>query len=131
MSDAPATQPKCPACGQPMSSVTHGPTTFDQCAGCGGLWFDLMEHRHLRDEDPKAAEIDVRPAPAVGEAEQLAAPKRTCPRCHVAMTRLKDVDRRDVIYDYCSICNGTFFDAGEFKRYVTKTEGGLLKRLGL
>lgn len=116
-----------------MGSVAHGPTTFDQCNACGGLWFDLLEHRHLRDEDPHAAEIDVMPAGEMSVEDQLHVPQRTCPRCHVKMTRLKDTDRRDAIYDYCSICNGTFFDAGEFKRYVSKTPAfsNFLHKLGL
>ena len=132
--DLPAAGPvSCPNCAAPMASVTHGPTTFDQCNDCGGLWFDLLEHRHLRDEDPHAADIDVKPAAAISADEQLHAPLRTCPRCHVKMTRLKDADRRDVIYDYCAVCNGTFFDAGEFKRYASKASilGGLFGKLGL
>ena len=42
------------------------------------------------------------------------------------MTRLKDTDRRDVIYDYCAVCNGTFLEAGEFRRYAKR---GLFDRL--
>lgn len=121
----------CPNCTKPMTSITHGKTTFDQCSACGGIWFDLMEHRHVRDEDPHATEIDVKPAAHASEVEQFKAPRRTCPRCRIAMTRLKDVDRRDVIYDYCAVCNGTFFDAGDFRRYASKRFlGGLLGKLG-
>ena len=130
-----ATPLLCPKCRQTMKATTHttprGSTTFEQCDACGGIWFDLMEHRHVRDEDPHAAEIDVRPAANISAEEQLKAPMRTCARCRIPMTRLKDVDRRDVIYDYCSVCNGTFFEAGEFRRYASKPfMVGLLGKLG-
>lgn len=116
----------CPKCAKAMHRIEFESVAVDRCESCGGLWFDLLEHRHLRDEFPNADALDTRPAPPISEEDQNKAPLLGCPRCRVQMTRLKDTDRRDVIYDYCAVCKGTFFEAGEFRRYARK---GLLGRL--
>jgi Zn-finger nucleic acid-binding protein len=97
-----------------MEEVTFGQFTVDRCTGCGGLWFDLMEQRHLRalpgseqiDTDDSNRAVELNPRTSID-----------CPRCHGRMTRLRDTDRRDIEYEYCPVCNGAFFDAGEFRRY--------------
>jgi uncharacterized protein len=52
-----------------------------------------------------------------------------CPRCKVLMTHLRDVDQRDVEYEYCVVCNGAFFDAGEFSQYRDASWLGTLERM--
>ena len=99
---------------------------MDRCTGCHGLWFDLMEQRHLR-AATGAERIDTG-APDAGAAQNPRA-KVNCPRCTAPMTHLRDVDRRDVEYEYCAVCNGTFFDAGEFSRYADVSFIGSLKRM--
>ena len=34
---------RCPKCGQEMQEVQRGPLFVDQCAECGGLYFDAGE----------------------------------------------------------------------------------------
>jgi Zn-finger nucleic acid-binding protein len=104
----------CPKCRAPMSPVTFGDITVDRCTSCQGLWFDILEQRRLR-EIAGSETIDTgRRAPAAdivpGSPTKLA-----CPRCTAPMTRLHDVDNRAVEYEYCAVCNGAFFDAGEFR----------------
>ena len=42
---------KCPACFNPLSSVTIGRLTVDVCrAGCGGYWLDAGELEKIRAE---------------------------------------------------------------------------------
>jgi len=97
-----------------MDEVTFDQFTVDRCTGCGGLWFDLMEQRHLR--GMRGSErIDTGVASRGHEMNERT--HADCPHCHVPMTHLRDTDRRDIEYEYCAACNGAFFDAGEFRRY--------------
>ena len=104
----------CPKCSAPMEEVSFEQFTIERCTGCGGLWFDLMEQRHLRDA-PGSEQIDTGPADRGLELNNCTS--INCPRCHAPMTHLRDTDRRDVEYEYCTICHGAFYDAGEFRRY--------------
>jgi uncharacterized protein len=114
--DAPTVNLLCPKCRAPMESVRFHDITVDRCTACKGLWFDLMEHRHLRQIKGAADAIDIGPARAGEHVDQPV--KMNCPRCTAPMTRLRDVDDRQIVYEYCTICNGAFFDAGEFRHYA-------------
>jgi Zn-finger nucleic acid-binding protein len=104
----------CPKCAAAMEPVTHGDVTVERCTSCKGLWFDLMEHRHLR---------GARGADAIDTGSPVAGSRTdeqrniNCPKCGARMTHLRDVDNRTIEYEYCPACNGSFFDAGEFVRY--------------
>ena len=39
---------KCPKCGADMEKVTHQAIEVDRCTGCKGIWFDMLEHEHLK-----------------------------------------------------------------------------------
>jgi Zn-finger nucleic acid-binding protein len=117
---------ECPKCLSAMQPVTHGDVTVDRCPACGGLWFDIMEHRHLR-EAAGSEKID-RGSPEQG-ARTNEQRRVVCPKCGTQMTHQRDVDDRSIEYEYCSVCNGAFFDAGEFARY--RDEGFLATLRGL
>ena len=104
----------CPKCASPMETVTYQDITVDRCTGCRGLWFDLMEQRHLR--GVAGAEAIDTGSPVAGSRTD-AQRKITCPKCRTPMTHQRDVDNRTIEYEYCAVCNGAFFDAGEFARY--------------
>ncbi len=38
-----------------------------------------------------------------------------CPRCSGAMVKMVDSKQRRIWYETCGSCNGSFFDAGEFR----------------
>ena len=105
----------CPKCRNMMKSVTFEEITVDRCVSCGGLWFDVMEQRHLKDRPGSESIDNAHPRPK--SAAHAHAAKLKCPNCDAALTRLKDVDRRDIEYEYCVVCNGAFFDGGEFRHY--------------
>src|SRR2546421_5429704 len=72
---------KCPACFNPLSSVTIGRLTVDVCrAGCGGIWFDAFELQQVDEPHESAGEwlvnIDRDPQLRVDLAR-----KRVCPKC--------------------------------------------------
>ena len=104
----------CPKCAGAMEPVTHGDITVERCTVCKGIWFDLMEQRRLRTA-PGAAAIDTGSPVAGSRTDEHR--RITCPKCRTGMTHLRDVDNRTIEYEYCAVCNGAFFDAGEFVRY--------------
>lgn len=110
-----------------MAPVTFEEITVDRCTACGGLWFDVMEQRRLKDR-PGSEAIDTATAASAKTAHPPGT-KMTCPCCNVPMTRLKDVDRRNIEYEYCSICNGAFFDGGEFRQYKDTSFLGSLRHM--
>ncbi len=129
MSEAGSAEAKtltCPKCRGAMAPVTFEEITVDRCTGCGGLWFDVMEQRRLKDR-PGSEAIDT--APTTATATHSPAAKMICPCCNAPMTRLKDVDRRDIEYEYCTICNGAFFDGGEFRHYKDSSFLGSLRHI--
>lgn len=117
----------CPKCRSAMAPVTFEEITVDRCTACGGLWFDVMEQRQLR-ERPGSQVIDTGPA-QLASVPHPPAGTMICPRCSAAMTRLKDVDNRSIEYEYCAVCNGAFFDGGEFRQYKDNSFLGSLRHL--
>ncbi len=117
----------CPKCQGAMAPVTFEEITVDRCTSCGGLWFDVMEQRRLRDR-PGSQVIDTAPAQSTGAPNPPAA-QMICPCCNVPLTRLKDVDNRSIEYEYCTICNGAFFDGGEFREYKDTSFLGSLRHV--
>ena len=49
-----------------------------------------------------------------------------CPRCNVPMTTVPDTRQSHIDYETCPECEGTFFDAGEFRDLAEFT---LLERI--
>jgi Zn-finger nucleic acid-binding protein len=112
--DDPSRVALCPKCRASMLPVTVHDITVDRCTSCKGIWFDLMEHRRLREVEG-SEKIDT--GSPRGNPNAKPATKLKCPRCTAPMTRMRDVDNRAIEYEYCAVCNGAFFDAGEFRQY--------------
>jgi Zn-finger nucleic acid-binding protein len=116
----------CPKCNSPFEQVTFQDITVDRCTSCHGLWFDLMEHRHLRKLAGSEAIDTGDPKRGTASNRQT---KIDCPKCKSPMSHMRDTDRRDIEYEYCSVCNGLFFDAGEFARYKETSFLGSLRSM--
>ena len=106
---------QCPKCSSEMKETEYKGIKYDQCKGCGGLWFDALEAEDLVEVDGSAA-IDT------GDAKKGAVLNRKrdvdCPVCNVRMCKVYDVKQPHIQLETCAICKGTFFDAGEFKDFV-------------
>lgn len=109
---------KCPKCHKPMESVEYQGVEVDRCTGCHGIWFDLREADQLRVR-PGSETIDTGDR-AVGR-EMNAVGKVECPRCHTPMVRMVDNRQSHLWYEACTLCNGMFFDAGEFTDFKKET----------
>lgn len=102
---------QCPKCKSDMETVDHAGVEIDRCQSCRGIWFDVGESESLRSRDAASA-IDTGD-PLVGKDSNRINRYR-CPRCDGGMMRVVDPRRKDVWYEECTACRGSFFDAGEF-----------------
>ena len=108
----------CPKCGNTMSAITVANVEVDRCIGCAGMWFDLLEHEELKGIKGAAEIVDLGGGGSKRLNEQQGP---SCPRCNQAMVSLKVHNQPHLTYDQCLICNGVFFDAGEFRDFADET----------
>jgi Zn-finger nucleic acid-binding protein len=115
----------CPKCRTHMQPVSFDGFEVDRCTDCHGIWFDAHEAQDLRARKGSEA-IDIGDAKA-GAAKDSEG-KIECPRCGVRMVRMVDRDQPHIWYECCSICHGTFFDAGEFRDLKERTLSDMFRK---
>lgn len=105
----------CPKCRAEMATVTVAGTEVDRCTGCGGLWFDLLEHEDLK-RVPGTQTLDSGD-PSTGQRYDQVGLVR-CPIDGQPMVRMVDKAQPTLWLESCPLCHGTFFDAGEFREFT-------------
>lgn len=108
----------CPKCSEEMKVNQYKGIEYDQCATCGGLWFDALEAEELV-ETKNAAQLDTG-NPKVG-AKANRTREVPCPKCQVPLLPVHDLEQPHIQLEACPACHGTFFDAGEFKDFCQET----------
>ena len=109
---------KCPKCGDDFEVVKYAGIKVDRCVGCRGIWFDMLEHEHLK--IIKGSEsIDIGDAAVGRKYNEMN--RVDCPVCHTRMIPMVDREQPHIWYEACTVCYGVFFDAGEFSDYKEKT----------
>lgn len=101
----------CPKCAAAMEIVEFDGVEIDRCTECGGMWFDQNEKERLI-EAKGSESLDVGD-PVVG-AQHNRQGRVECPHCHTLMIKMVDVKQPHIWYEKCSICGGSYLDAGEF-----------------
>lgn len=109
---------QCPKCSSEMKEAEYKGTKYDQCKGCGGLWFNTLEAEDLV-EVGGASAIDTGDMKKGCELNKKRA--INCPVCNVRMHRVHDLQQPHIQLETCGVCKGTFFDAGEFKDFCEET----------
>jgi Zn-finger nucleic acid-binding protein len=117
---------RCPKCRCDMEQVEVDGTIIDRCTSCNGIWFDEGEVETLSNQEAAAA-IDTGKA-AVGRQTNVIDQYR-CPRCGGHMDKRVDPQQQHIWYETCLDCNGSFFDAGEFRDLAQVTISDFFKRL--
>ncbi len=108
----------CPKCSSLMEKVEYQAIEVDRCTSCHEIWFDMLEAEQLK--TIKGSEkIDIGD-PKKGKRYN-AVEAINCPRCLTQMTITVDDDQPHIWCEYCEICHGMFFDAGEFRDYKEDT----------
>ena len=104
----------CPKCKSPMEKVKYESIEVNRCTNCRGIWFDIMEKEKLK-EIKGSKSID--DGYSVDGYNYNKIDKIECPVCHTQMIKMVDIDQSHIWYESCTVCYGSFFDAGEFKDY--------------
>ncbi len=111
----------CPACTHELTAIAAADLVVEVCrGGCGGIWFDNRELRHVDGAFETVASdlLAIRSAPGV-----IVDPgRRRCPKCpDTVMMRHAYSPRRPVEIDECPACGGIWLDSGELARLRTET----------
>lgn len=109
---------KCPKCSDEMPVIDCEGIEVHRCNGCGGLWFDLLGHEHLKAIEGSES-IDIGSAQVGKRYNEVG--RIDCPVCSTQMIRMVDRLQPHIWYESCTSCYGVFFDAGEFRDYKEKT----------
>ena len=117
---------KCPKCDSDFEKVDFKGIEVERCKGCQGIWFDLLEHETLKKMQGSEA-IDIGD-PEKGK-EYNKKDRIDCPACRSRMIKMVDNKQPHIWYEYCSVCNGVFFDAGEFTDFKDRTVADFFKSL--
>jgi|TARA_B110000263_G_C15081017_1_gene406306 Zn-finger nucleic acid-binding protein len=99
-----------------METITFNDVEIDRCLDCYGIWFDHLERSRLA--GLKGAEsIDIGDEETGARHDGMVYVE--CPRCFGIMERMEAGSSSSPIhYDLCVSCHGSYFDAGEFRRYL-------------
>ena len=116
----------CPKCTSEMEKVEYQSIEIDRCKSCHGIWFDWLEAEQLK-KLKGSEQIDIG-SPKQGRIYNKIE-KIECPKCHTQMGKMVDNDQPHIWYEYCDICFGIFFDAGEFRDYKKENILDLFKDL--
>jgi uncharacterized protein len=116
---------KCVKCPGEMVGVRIDDVSVDQCAACGGIWFDALELEPVLRSNDVDALLDAGPR-SVGADER----RGRCPRCKTDSYLLRIASRAAKVHvDTCAVCGGKWLDRGELELLQQKGLGGRLRRL--
>ena len=120
--------PKCKTQMQQREGTGHygAKLPLFQCPGCSGLWVDGRVVRGMSYDSAVEAEPDV------DFEEIVTEPRKTdlsCPRCESKlMEQTGGGLPQDLHIDFCTVCEGYWFDKGElmiYKSHLEKKRGEL------
>ena len=101
-----------------MERVTADGIDVERCTKCRGLWLDQMEQEKISRAGAESVDVgDAKQGHELSRDPQ----KLSCPACHTPMVRMVDVKQPHIWYEGCSVCGGTFFDAGELRDLKSRT----------
>lgn len=109
---------KCPKCAEALEVVEYASIQVDRCTGCKGIWFDMLEHEHLKTIEGSES-IDIGDEQVGRKYRDMT--RVPCPVCKTDMIRMVDREQPHIWYEACTTCYGVFFDAGEFRDYKERT----------
>ena len=126
MAEAKEDSIKCPECGGALNEVyaeaTYGRVILlDQCAECGGVWFDRWELYFVKGASLKSLDtVDVKSLLA---GNPLRKGTERCPRCGETLIPFKDpMLPKDALIERCGKCSGLWLNRGELTRYAIHKE---------
>ncbi len=108
---------KCPKCSMEMRNSTIEGIEIDDCANCGGIWFDEDELRKAKDRtDADLRWMDFE----LWKHEdrfRVSAESVKCPKCRVGMAAII-YGETGIEVEHCVKCRGLWLDGGEFGKII-------------
>lgn len=119
---------KCPSCDNvEMTRQVVEQVEIDRCPDCRGIWLDANELETLVETKPKAL---LREDRAFKAEPGQAGVALKCPHCKgTPLIKLNSLHRPGTIVDSCTVCYGTWLNAGELSRLAGADLAGRLRRL--
>jgi len=112
MSDTDTDILSCPKCEDAsMEAVTADGITVHRCNECMGLWLDEGQRLKLVQHKDAVKHLDTG-SHDVGQLQD-AVTGGTCPRCQTELHHVHDKAQKQIGFEVCRKCGGSFFDAGE------------------
>jgi len=104
-----------------------GGLEIEECAGCGGTWFEEEDLRKAKDQaDPDLVWMDFEIWKHPEKFAVSVTPLQ-CPRCKIDMAAV-EYDTSNIEVDYCLRCQSVWLDSGEFEKIIETLEGELLDK---
>ena len=109
---------QCPQCHQSMHTIVMDTVTVDECARCGGIWFDQGElDAVVESAQPDLAWLEIGFWKNQDDFRATAT-DWPCPRCRrYYLTRLEDPDTATTTA-LCNHCRGIWLDAAQLQRII-------------
>ncbi len=115
----------CPRCaGTALTQQKIDEVTIDRCPKCQGMWLDALELEKL---------LNLRPSELLADDSKFAAStaageRLSCPVCKGSpLIKLNSLHRPGTILDSCTVCYGTWVDAGELSRLAGTSIAGTIR----
>lgn len=106
-----------------METIEVRTYRVERCTACGGMFFDNAEEEILLQTGPASA-IDTHPARPVGESEE----PLDCPKDGARMMTIRDPEQPHISIERCTLCHGSFYDAGELRDVESLDIGDFFRR---
>ena len=119
---------QCPRCSDvALSEENFADLQIDRCPSCHGMWLDALELEKLIEADPRPLLAEDRTFHSDPREEGA---RIDCPRCKGArLIKLNSRHRPGTIIDSCTVCFGTWLDAGELARLAKADFAGRIRSL--
>lgn len=109
---------KCPSCKGELRRIDNYGIALDECAHCGGVWFDALELKKAIDSTDNALRwIDFDLFDKEDGKFARSADTETCPHCGTAMARLAYRESGAAIHA-CDACKGVWLGQGELSKMI-------------
>jgi Zn-finger nucleic acid-binding protein len=101
-----------------MESVTFEGIGVDRCTGCRGLFFEARKAQKLKAlRGSEVIDVGARD----GGHQQNTNDRIRCPVDTTPLVRIVDAKQSHIYLETCPVCQGMFFDAGEFADWKNET----------
>jgi Zn-finger nucleic acid-binding protein len=120
----------CPKCNVELRTSKIGDVQIDECATCKGIWFDEDELRQAKDQTDKDLnwmDFDLWKNVLKSKVDHHSP---HCPKCSEKMNTMK-YGKTGIEIDYCTTCQGTWLDGGEFEKIIDELTQELLTKSSL